>query len=85
MKINAINTRRAELLREQKALAKGLRRMVGEDIVVQSGPMARGFPILPRRGNVKAQQVAVKKLLGSFQRLYMSSRSRQLFAPTSGP
>lgn len=54
-KINAINARRAELLREQKALAKGLRRLVGEDIVVQ-------------RGNVKAQQVAVKK-------------SRQLFAP----
>ena len=54
-KINAMNLRRAELLREQKALAKGLRRLVGEDIVVQ-------------RGNVKAQQVAVKK-------------SRQLFAP----
>ncbi|CAK9049191.1 Uncharacterized protein SCF082_LOCUS27288 [Durusdinium trenchii] len=54
-KINAINSRRAELLQEQKALAKGLRRLVGEDIVVQ-------------RGNVKAQQVAVKK-------------SRQLFAP----
>lgn len=53
-KINAMNLRRAELLREQKALAKGLRRLVGEDIVVQ-------------RGNVKAQQVAVKK-------------SRQLFA-----
>eukprot|EP00438_Fugacium_kawagutii_P020265 Skav228743 [mRNA] locus=scaffold4149:6146:6712:- [translate_table: standard] len=54
-KMNAINSRRAELLKEQKALAKGLRRLVGEDIVVQ-------------RGNVKAQQVAVKK-------------SRQLFAP----
>ncbi|CAJ1393218.1 unnamed protein product [Effrenium voratum] len=47
-KIKAINARRAELLREQKALAIGLRRTVGEDIVVQ-------------RSNVKAQQVAVKK------------------------
>ena len=64
VKINAINARRAELLREQKAMATGLRRMVGEDIVVQSGPMAKDVLRLVRRGNVKAQQVAVKKLLG---------------------
>eukprot|EP00931_Biecheleriopsis_adriatica_P008086 TRINITY_DN109317_c0_g1_i1.p2 TRINITY_DN109317_c0_g1~~TRINITY_DN109317_c0_g1_i1.p2 ORF type:complete len:187 (+),score=49.41 TRINITY_DN109317_c0_g1_i1:75-635(+) len=47
-KIKAVNARRAELLREQKELAKSLRVKVGEDIAVQYL-------------NVKAQQVAVKK------------------------
>mmetsp|Transcript_3895 Transcript_3895/g.4847 ORF Transcript_3895/g.4847 Transcript_3895/m.4847 type:complete len:188 (+) Transcript_3895:50-613(+) len=52
-KINAINARRAELLREQKALAQGLRRLVGEDILVQ-------------RSNVRMQSVAVKKSRAMF-------------------
>eukprot|EP00933_Yihiella_yeosuensis_P075810 TRINITY_DN85359_c0_g1_i1.p1 TRINITY_DN85359_c0_g1~~TRINITY_DN85359_c0_g1_i1.p1 ORF type:complete len:188 (+),score=33.31 TRINITY_DN85359_c0_g1_i1:51-614(+) len=48
MKCQAVNTRRAELLREQKELAKVIRQRVGEDIATQFK-------------NVKACQLAVKQ------------------------